>query len=107
MSKDFTFDRDDADWFEIWNTSSGVYSWVFEFISANVTDPAIVARIDEVVGKGYGAFGLTYFDTPEQAAEVVEVIRGPLLAAARHEHPHVLWQIEELAEMATRWSESA
>jgi hypothetical protein len=103
MSKDFVIDRKDSKEFEHWNTSSGIFSWVFEVIAANVADPEIVAALNNSATMGYGDFALSYL-SEEQAVEVVEAIKGPLLAAAQEEHPYVRGQIQELVEMAVRWS---
>ncbi|GHE88591.1 hypothetical protein GCM10017786_20740 [Amycolatopsis deserti] len=68
----------------IWNASSGVAVWVLREISRRVTDGELKTSLRQFAEDRYSYIPLTVF-TESQVAQVLAVILGPLLKAAREE----------------------
>ncbi|MET9626472.1 hypothetical protein ABZX92_03320 [Lentzea sp. NPDC006480] len=77
MSADFLLDYDNSDPHEDWNGSRGALHWVVDFVADHVRDEELAASMKDFVKGGYGYFALSFY-TPEQAAEIVRVIREDL-----------------------------
>lgn len=104
MSKHFWIDRKGATEFEDWNVSRSTFEWTLAVIAEHVQDSELSEQLKVTLTKGYGEIALSYF-TEEQAAEIVRVIMGPLVAATQDREPELRVMIDDLVDMARRWSE--
>ncbi|MEU0881777.1 hypothetical protein ABZ345_24450 [Lentzea sp. NPDC005914] len=113
MSAIFLLDREDVQAYDTWNVPGGLFFWVLDVIADRVRDEELAAALREFLKGGYAWFALTYY-TPDQAADIVRVIRTELKAVAEEESPSssarnegLHRMVDELVEMAERWHATA
>lgn len=106
-------DREDGPWgdeSETWDAPRGVFCWAVDTIAERVRDEELAGLLREFLAGGYAWLALTYY-TPEQATEIVRVIREELQSAADAEfppaQPRSAWLreiIDDLVGIADRWT---
>ncbi|MFS8095944.1 hypothetical protein LFM09_02290 [Lentzea alba] len=103
MSGIFVIDREDGPWgaeAEMWDAPRGVFFWAVETIAERVRDEELAALLREFLAGGYGWLALTCY-TPEQATEIVRVIREELRSAADAGLREI---VDDLVAIADRWT---
>ncbi|MCK2237434.1 MULTISPECIES: hypothetical protein [unclassified Crossiella] len=103
-------DRENSTDNEIWDVPRRTFQWVVEFLACQVRDRDLAAALETFIEDGYAWLALTYY-SESQAGEIVRVIRQELKPAVTEAFPlgeddgtHEM--VDELIEMAIRWSEA-
>jgi hypothetical protein len=112
MAGVFVIDREDGPWGyegEMWDPRRAVFFWAVQAIAERVRNEELAGQLHELLDGGYAWLALTCY-TPEQAAEIVRVIREELRPAVEADFPPggpygagLRENVDDLVAITDRW----